>query len=153
LELIAAVLWSFLMAGYSLNFSHISISVPYASLGHTWHPWALVAVVVLRQVMAIGGPVIPLLAELDLETFSAAMPMAGVWSLGNLAIFWVDTMWAHRGLVDIGRDEFLARAMWATVIVWVLLIWRAMIALAAAGPRREALEVWTDSNASAIIRS
>lgn len=135
LQLVGVVLWSYLSAGYSLDFSQISVSVPYASFGHSWHPWGLVAVVALRQAAAIGGPAIPLLAELDLETLVAMMPMLGTWSLGNLAIFWVDTMWAQRGLLDVARDEFIARAIWATVIVWVLLTWRAIIALGVAGRR------------------
>lgn len=127
--LLAIGLWSFKQAGGQLSFSSITVAEGYRVLGEGWHPYALLIVLTLKTLAAIGAPIMPRMAVRPLYSMLGILPLMGALSAGNLSLLcwnWV----GHGGNIRFTDDKGFAQTIFVLILTWCLLgLWAAVRAL------------------------
>jgi len=126
LTLLAFVLWAYTLPGGRLDFSHISVGEGYLGLGRDWHPQALIALIALKHVLALGLPILPYLARLTFHEAAEAIPFLGAFSAGSLSQLWLDRFYLGSPLASLMDERTYELSIWAALLGWILLgLWFA----------------------------
>jgi hypothetical protein len=119
-------LWSYQLSGAQLSFSHITVAEGQRMLGEGWHPYALLAVLALKPMTAIGAPILPRLANRPIHSILGILPLLGSMSAGNLTALWLKRFMVGDAQKLTDTDGF-AQTEFILVLAWMLLgLWAAV---------------------------
>ena len=119
-------LWSFQLTGGRLTFSHISVADGERILGAGWHPFAIMALLILKYLAAIGAPVLPRMAIRPLSSVMGIFPLIGALAAGNLSMLWWSRFMQGANMKFTDETGF-TRTIFVLLLGWVFLgLWSAV---------------------------
>jgi len=113
--LVGLTIWGYQMAGYNFNVSSLPITAAFNLLRDAWTPSAILRIVVLRQIVALLAPILPLAWVFTWDSVGLAIPLWLAVSAGEMISLFLErfTFTRANGWVD---DEVFVRALTAAVI-------------------------------------
>jgi hypothetical protein len=132
LELAGLALWSYSIAGYPIGFSKIAAMGAYQAVGAGRPVWFIAAVVAVRHVAALGAAILPRLSRSSPKDLFADLPLLGALSAGSLFELWREKLSLLHAERLASEDAFVAQALWAAAVAWIIVMSRAVLAALAA---------------------
>jgi hypothetical protein len=108
--------------GGQLGAGAFSVESGFRAVTGDWHPTFLAGLIVLKNLAALGAPILPWLAAEPALPVLGAFPLLGALSAGNMTSLWQLRFAVGTGISNrLLDDGSFLRAAWAAVIAWVLL--------------------------------
>lgn len=132
LTMVGLALWGFTSIVHGLDFLSVNISSGERAFGG-WHPRLLVALLLMKFLVAAGAPIMPTLARRRTQAVLAILPLLGMRAAGDMSMLWWDRFMQGDNLRFIGQQPYIGLVTVLTLAWGLIALW-ALARLARRGP-------------------